>query len=139
MPNISRKQIEAPEKFIMCTPKSDDANKALVMLQGPLDQPEPEYLQFLSDVMTAAGLVSHGKQCKALGERLSASSSKYRIAMHPAPFTPITADMVTKEMLIDIFPKSYSSLDKDITVRKKVKSDIANIYNAVGKYMGAKK
>jgi hypothetical protein len=26
---------------------------------------------FLSDVMTAAGLVSHGKQCKALGDRLA--------------------------------------------------------------------
>lgn len=30
-----------------------------------------EISQFLADAMTAAGLVSHGKQCKALGERLS--------------------------------------------------------------------
>lgn len=28
------------------------------------------FKQFLSDVHTAAGLVTHGKQCKALGERL---------------------------------------------------------------------
>lgn len=30
-----------------------------------------EYKQFLSDVMTAAGLVTHGKRCKALGDRLA--------------------------------------------------------------------
>lgn len=38
-----------------------------------------EYSQFLTDVMTAAGLVSHGKQCKALGERLGAGAMKYRL------------------------------------------------------------
>lgn len=38
-----------------------------------------EYSQFLTDVMTAAGLVSHGKQCKALGERLGAAAMKYRL------------------------------------------------------------
>jgi len=32
---------------------------------------EIEEQQFLSDVITAAGLVSYGKQCKALGERIS--------------------------------------------------------------------
>lgn len=41
----------------------------------PTDTPahsmNKEVSQFLADVMTAAGLVSHGKQCKALGERLS--------------------------------------------------------------------
>ena len=30
-----------------------------------------EFSQFLSDVMTAAGLVENGMQCKALGERLT--------------------------------------------------------------------
>jgi hypothetical protein len=38
-----------------------------------------EYSQFLTDVMTAAGLVSHGKQCKALGERLGAGAMKYML------------------------------------------------------------
>lgn len=36
----------------------------------------PEFDQFLSDVMTAAGLVTHGKQCKQLGERLGAAVMK---------------------------------------------------------------
>jgi len=30
-----------------------------------------DFTQFLSDVLTAAGLVSHGKQSKGLGKRLS--------------------------------------------------------------------
>jgi hypothetical protein len=38
----------------------------------------PEFDQFLSDVMTAAGLVTHGKQCKQLGERLGAAVMKLR-------------------------------------------------------------
>lgn len=39
----------------------------------------PEFDQFLSDVMTAAGLVTHGKQCKQLGERLGAAVMKLRV------------------------------------------------------------
>lgn len=39
-----------------------------------------EFRQFLSDVLTAAGLVSHGKQCKALGERLGKACMKYLAA-----------------------------------------------------------
>ena len=39
---------------------------------------EPEFDHFLSDVMTAAGLVTHGKQCKQLGERLGAAVMKLR-------------------------------------------------------------
>lgn len=38
-----------------------------------------EFDQFLSDVMTAAGLVTHGKQCKALGERLADMCMKLRL------------------------------------------------------------
>ena len=37
-----------------------------------------EFGQFLSDVLTAAGLVTHGKQCKALGERLADMCAKLR-------------------------------------------------------------
>ena len=40
---------------------------------------EPEFDQFLSDVMTAAGLVTHGKQCKQLGERLGAAVMMLRV------------------------------------------------------------
>ena len=44
---------------------------------------EPELDQFLSDVMTAAGLVTHGKQCKQLGERLGAAVMKLRVHSIP--------------------------------------------------------
>ena len=37
-----------------------------------------EFGRFLSDVLTAAGLVTHGKQCKALGERLADMCAKLR-------------------------------------------------------------
>lgn len=36
---------------------------------------------FLADVMTAAGLVTHGKQCKALGERLMENVAQLRAAI----------------------------------------------------------
>ena len=39
-----------------------------------------QHNQFLSDVLTAAGLVTHGKQCKALGERLGAMVMRLRAA-----------------------------------------------------------
>ena len=35
------------------------------------------FKQFLSDVLTAAGLVTHGKQCKDLGERLGEGAMRY--------------------------------------------------------------
>lgn len=39
--------------------------------------------QFMTDVLTAAGLVSHGKQCKALGDRLMKGCTTFRAP--PAP------------------------------------------------------
>jgi hypothetical protein len=53
--------------------------------ESQLAPPTAEYLQFLSDVMTAAGLVTHGKQSKALGERLGAAVMKFRAAAQPEP------------------------------------------------------
>ena len=49
-------------------------------IQQPAQEPAMDitFSQFLSDVLTAAGLVSHGKQCKALGERLGKYVMKYR-------------------------------------------------------------
>lgn len=50
-----------------------------------------ELSQFLSDVMTASGLVSHGKQCKALGERLGDACMRLRLH-YPEPFAaPVAA------------------------------------------------
>jgi hypothetical protein len=55
----------------------------------PAAQPAPvqehvAFKQFLSDVHTAAGLVTHGKQCKALGERLGEGVMRYYMATSPA-------------------------------------------------------
>ena len=44
----------------------------------PLERESAEFGRFLSDVLTAAGLVTHGKQCKALGERLADMCAKLR-------------------------------------------------------------
>ena len=54
-----------------CKPKLREAwNRRAPASQArvPLSDELPQ--GFLSDVLTAAGLVSHGKQCKALGSRL---------------------------------------------------------------------
>jgi hypothetical protein len=58
----------------------------------PAVQEPVAFKQFLSDVHTAAGLVTHGKQCKALGERLSEGVMRYIAtppAAQPAP-VPLT-------------------------------------------------
>jgi hypothetical protein len=54
------------------------------------EQPAPvqdtvAFKQFLSDVHTAAGLVTHGKQCKALGERLGEGVMRYMTTPPAAP------------------------------------------------------
>lgn len=44
-------------------------------------QAQAGFSQFLSDVMTAAGLVEHGRQCKALAERLADGCERFRPKM----------------------------------------------------------
>lgn len=61
---------------------------------------------FLSDVMTAAGLVSYGKQCKELGERLSVAVMAIRAAapQPPASVQPLAvgveADLNWREVAV---------------------------------------
>lgn len=43
------------------------------------------YSQFLSDVTTAAGLLAHGKQSKALAKRIADCAFAIRSEKHPAP------------------------------------------------------
>lgn len=47
---------------------------------APATVSSTQHSQFLSDVLTAAGLVTHGKQCKALGERLADMVMRLRAA-----------------------------------------------------------
>ena len=72
--------------------KADWERIAQAVLQAQPVQPATEYLQFLSDVMTAAGLVAHGKQCKALGERLRTGASEFRNIAQAADATVFQSD-----------------------------------------------
>ena len=69
----------------------DKHSEAMFALRQALEQPsdsveqEPMVLnQFLSDVMTAAGLVKHGKQSKALAARLRVEVMKLHTALRAA-------------------------------------------------------
>jgi len=92
------------------TPMRNDAGRALdkrlelesspsvEVFAAPVAQPQAEAVPqltnaFLADVMTAAGLVSHGKQCKALGERLGAEVARIRTATpQQAEAVPLLSD-----------------------------------------------
>lgn len=55
-------------------------------------QPAPisiGFKQFLADVHTAAGLVRHGKQCKALADRLGSGVMEFQ-----APLAPLTDEQI---------------------------------------------
>ena len=49
-------------------------------VQVDTNQEPAAFLQFLSDVVTAAGLLSHGRQSKALAERIAEAAMQYRKA-----------------------------------------------------------
>ena len=54
--------------------------------------PPIEYSRFLTDVLTAAGLVAHGKQCKAIGERLGDMVMRLRAAPQQEAQEPYPID-----------------------------------------------
>jgi hypothetical protein len=56
--------------------------------------PAVEWSRFLSDVLTAAGLVEHGKQCKALAFRLGDAVMRIRSAAPPAQVAAPTQQRV---------------------------------------------
>ncbi len=65
-------------------PVSDKGKKIIALIEAKLRgrnaapvQDTVAFKQFLSDVHTAAGLVTHGEQCKALGERLGEGVMRY--------------------------------------------------------------
>ena len=62
-----------------------------------------EFSQFLSDVMTAAGLVAHGKQSKVLGERLADGVAK----LLTRPASPASSE---REQLITSLRRNKTSL-----------------------------
>jgi hypothetical protein len=67
-------------------PNCEAMGKELAALKAqPASVQDVAFKQFLSDVLTAAGLVTHGKQCKALGERLGEGVMRYMTTPPAAP------------------------------------------------------
>jgi hypothetical protein len=98
--------VAMPENWFAGMPE-EYRKEAWRVATPPAGQPAPvqepvAFKQFLSDVHTAAGLVTHGKQCKALGERLSEGVMRYYMATSPAaqPAVPLT-DEQAKQLLKD--------------------------------------
>lgn len=59
---------------------------------------DAEFRQFLSDVLTAAGLIEHGKQSKALADRLAIGVQNYRtVALQPEAAPRLTVDALRGE------------------------------------------
>ena len=73
-----------------------ESRELAIALQSALDAIAPVgFSQFLSDVHTAAGLISHGKRSIALGKRLSGGVMTY-MGKHvqPAARDPLTEEQI---------------------------------------------
>ena len=83
------------------TPQEKEIVTALreALAEQPSQQEPVAFSQFLSDVVTAAGLLSHGKTDKALAARISEFAFRLRLSpqppAQPAPRQPLTDEMVT--------------------------------------------
>lgn len=73
-----------------------DASKTATLPAGM----EIEFKQFLSDAITAAGLVTHGKRCKALGSRLGEMAFRLLTAPQPPALKPQTDEHETALSLL---------------------------------------
>lgn len=82
------------EKVTVERDHANDVCDSYVAELAALKSQEPvEFRQFLSDALTAAGLVEHGKQSKALAERLATGVVRYMAAPTQAqPVKPLTDD-----------------------------------------------
>jgi hypothetical protein len=89
MPQISKEKIE---KTSLAITTGKDVHKVLDMLQGLLDQPagKPVVVVVYKPKMLRVGALNRDGLALPEGTKLYT---------HPAPSTPITADMVTDEML----------------------------------------
>lgn len=89
----------------------DDEDAAILALRAALaepvvkdcltTEPEKEVLQFLTDVVTAAGLLEHGKQSKALAERISNGAFSLR-PLFAAPRPAVEVPLLTNKEIADI-------------------------------------
>jgi hypothetical protein len=68
-------------------------------LQGLLDQPEQEPVAMYQYQMANGSWIDQDKQSYDYNVRHGEANVRI-VYTHPAPFTPLTADMVTDEMLL---------------------------------------
>ena len=92
-----------PRQTVNESTDANTFNKAAAPKAATGEPSDTSFSQFLSDVMTAAGLVSHGKQCKALGDRLGDMVMRLRAAPQQEAQEPVAwlspwrADQVTTD------------------------------------------
>jgi len=68
----------------------------------PAQKPDLWKTQFLTDVMTSAGLLMHGRTDKKLAQRIADGSARWRTELYAsAPTQPALSD----EQILDIFSK----------------------------------
>jgi hypothetical protein len=134
MPNISKAQIEQAIYFLRTNPRelasAEVAEKSTLIevIQGLLDQPEGEPVAWEAEY--GVGLIKYitDAQYKKFTLSIRRHYRPFKCLLcktHPAPFTPITSDDVTDDML-----DTYIA---DINQHRlmDVKIDVAAAYNAV--------
>jgi hypothetical protein len=152
MPNISKTQIEQTIAALCIAEHADEGecDAAKLMLQGLLSQPEQLSKDALIDIICQhTALTYHctrtwqawgvGTMTQDDFEEVNesdlpdelADAILAKITTHPAPFTPITADMVTDEMLAQVHKANTEAISG-----YSEKLLFAKVVNA---YMGAKK
>lgn len=93
-----KQALEALEEVQGHMNTSDWFNERVDALRTAIAEAEKQepmaFKQFLSDVHTAAGLVTHGKQCKALGERLGEGVMRYMATAPAAQRQPLTDEQI---------------------------------------------
>ena len=64
--------------------------ETLAQQEQPAQKPDLWKTQFLTDVMTSAGLLMHGRTDKKLAQRIADGSARWRTELytHPAPAQP---------------------------------------------------
>ena len=71
-----------------------ERNDALAAGAQPVSHDSIEFRQFLSDVLTAAGLLEHGKQSKGLAERIAYGAVRYMAAPVQAGAQPVQQEQM---------------------------------------------
>lgn len=83
-PAAALELVDGAQSAITSESSTPPAEQQAAPKAAPGEVSDTQHSQFLSDVLTAAGLITHGKQCKALGERLADMVMRLRAAPQPA-------------------------------------------------------